>query len=787
MSYLDVPTASGISTPDDPRYAIATVGSVNGTFWFTGRLALDNWATGVAQAIINQYIAAAGAGSRFWFGINSANAFEYRFYNTGGVITATCVAQGWLAGSDHWLQVIHNLNAGTVNFRTSSDGVSFIDMVTQVSGLAATAQATTGTAPVIRIGTDADNKHAPGHYSFTKVQINSTQVFNKDWVQERPGTTGPWSDPNVAGSASVGEVWTRIGTASIQGILQIVEPAAPASPVSVLGCGIASAEIWTRGGGERVLALPNISAASWDRVLSDTSAGEVTLPGSVLSADPACCETLADVRPWKHELHIYRDDKLGWCGPITFMDIQKDDLVIKARDLSAWLDRRVVHKAHVYGGQGPGQGDTITTTIFSDLVTDAFEPDPSPNVTLEAGATSGVFAQGSYTPSAFKTVGPLIRELAKGSIDWYVVNRTLRYSGGGVTLPGAPGGGLDVTALCVANPGLETNTSNWTVAGTGWSIARDTTQHHAGGASLKASNASDPPKGFRITQPLSGLIVGKTYKASIWARGGTLITHPDAYWGGVRGMQISVAGSLGADISYALLNAPTTWMQVSVTFIADATTATLQIDTGSGLDGEWSGTLWIFKDMYFDDVTLVLVNPDAGTAIPAGSTQAAALYLNDDDLAMPPKLSLDGLSQETRSIVSGQLSGGDSAFYGEAPQPTWVLNSTGPGLTTAQTEFGLLEGATLASGADSSSAEAQASQRQQYLSDTPVVISELALGPQAGVLMSDLVPGTLIDVRLDRVCILPFRRILLLRKVNVKTTASGGEEITLSFDPFGGA
>ena len=51
----------------------------------------------------------------------------------------------------------------------------------------------------------------------------------------------------------------------------------PITPGGVLGCGIARAEIWTKGGTQRVLDLPNITATEWTRVRSDTSDGSVTL------------------------------------------------------------------------------------------------------------------------------------------------------------------------------------------------------------------------------------------------------------------------------------------------------------------------------------------------------------------------------------------------------------------------------------------------------------------------------------------------------------------------------
>src|SRR5665213_2817104 len=149
----------------------------------------------------------------------------------------------------------------------------------------------------------------------------------------------------------------------------------PITPGGVLGCGIARAEIWTKGGTQRVLDLPNITATEWTRVRSDTSDGSVTLDGSAIAIDPACCAVLGSIRPWKHELHIYRDNERQWLGPIT--EIDANTMTIKARDITAWLDRRFIHEQHQYGGTQANQGSRDSVVIFQDIVTDGYAPDTS--------------------------------------------------------------------------------------------------------------------------------------------------------------------------------------------------------------------------------------------------------------------------------------------------------------------------------------------------------------------------------------------------------------------------
>lgn len=560
---------------------------------------------------------------------------------------------------------------------------------------------------------------------------------------------------------------------------QIVAVGAPLQPDVRLGCGSPRAEVWTRGLDARVLELPEATAVSWSRVLADTSSAEATLAGQAVTDDPDCCEGLRDVRPWQHELVIYRDDALVWSGPITEIAMDGEQLAIKARDLSAWLDHRFVHETHIYGGQGVNEGDTDTTTIFTDLVTDAMAPDTSPNMVLDFGLVSGVLSQGNYTPASFKTVGPLIRDLAKGSIDWYVINRTLTYTGGGASAAGGgagggPPGAVDVTSSSIANPGFETNTTGWSVSGGGAAVTRDTGQFHAGVASGRIDYGTSPSVTISYAS-LTSLIVGKNYTLKAWFR-----TNGIA---GANSDKMTVAGVSSSDFGYIIrASAPATWYQASVTFTATATTHAVSMRDSSGTTGAGTAHLWI------DDLTLTLNNPDAPPPPPPPPpppdtpvVPGSIVRLTDDDLAEAAQIVLSGVNQETRSIVTGQQSGGDVAFYGEAPQPAWTLNTTGPGLTTKQALYGLLESPTTSTLTDANGAQSQATQRSGLLADTPVIIGNFTLSARAGITMQQLVPGTEIVVQLDRSCI-SVQQSMLLRQVNVDASPDG-EKITLVMEP----
>jgi hypothetical protein len=553
--------------------------------------------------------------------------------------------------------------------------------------------------------------------------------------------------------------------------------AAPASirAVSRLGCGVPRAEVWSRGGLARFLDLPTITSCSWGRVSNDTSLGAVTIDGQSVSADPACCSTLRQVRPWKHELHIYRDDLLVWCGPIVEVELAGDAISLRARDLSAWLDHRFVHTTHDYGGQSVNSGDTDTTTIFTDLVNDAMLPDPSPNLLLNLVDVSNVLAAGTYTPGSFKAIGPTIRDLAKGTIDWYVKQRTLTYGGKGKPT------GDDATSIALVNPVFEVDTAGWVSASPGNPAicTRDTSHQRSGSGCMKVvCTAGHEDEEFIIQATASSLIVGHTYRVTGYVRG-PASAPPDNWgyrWRSYHHHYWRCRNGRSSDTGYnCWWSHRTTWQQVDITFEADASTHPIQLvlEVPDGRNYEH----------YFDDFSIADLTPPPPPVVVLGSDASfASLRLTDDDLIAPATITLDGLGQETRSIVTNQQSGGDVAFYGEAPLPIWTLNDPdGPGLTVQQIEYGLLETATTATLADSAGAEAQAANRSQVFGTTPVRVDGFALNPDAGVTMEQLIPGALIAVELHRPCLV-VSATMILRSVSVSASPDS-ESVALTLEP----
>lgn len=107
-----------------------------------------------------------------------------------------------------------------------------------------------------------------------------------------------------------------------------------------LGCGEPTAFITARCGAGVACVLENITSLQWDRRLDDISAATVTID---LSGDSksTCCLCLADVEPWCHELHIWRDGEEVWVGPVVEIVYSYTKVVVRAQDSLGWLTVRV--------------------------------------------------------------------------------------------------------------------------------------------------------------------------------------------------------------------------------------------------------------------------------------------------------------------------------------------------------------------------------------------------------------------------------------------------------------
>ena len=145
-----------------------------------------------------------------------------------------------------------------------------------------------------------------------------------------------------------------------------------------LGCGAPQFFITSRCSSSGVMCVLDgkVISAKWDRRLDDVSAANLIMEFGG-TTEYTCCECLAEVEPWCHELHIWRDNEEVWVGPIESIEYTRQRVEIVAKDSLAWLSVRVP----------PVDINTIgLTTDLTDVAVDLLEiafAEDSPDFTCE--------------------------------------------------------------------------------------------------------------------------------------------------------------------------------------------------------------------------------------------------------------------------------------------------------------------------------------------------------------------------------------------------------------------
>lgn len=160
----------------------------------------------------------------------------------------------------------------------------------------------------------------------------------------------------------------------------------------------------------------------WGRVLDDTSEAVVTLPGD----DPECCGATKDVHAWCNDLSIYRDSELVWQGPVVRITSSADQTVVTARDVTAWLARRLVH--HLLDFTASGRGAADLAVIAEAIITDALADDDPGILPYLLTLTSGVADERLIEPETAYAADEL-RELARIGLDFTALGRRIILAG----------------------------------------------------------------------------------------------------------------------------------------------------------------------------------------------------------------------------------------------------------------------------------------------------------------------------------------------------------------------
>lgn len=214
------------------------------------------------------------------------------------------------------------------------------------------------------------------------------------------------------------------------------------SQVGTLGCAQRyDAAVHWQGGRNVFCLLDSVTEITWRRKLGDYSEASVTLAKPALS--PQCWSKLAPefdqhgavikpgLSPWAHELSIYRDHRLVWQGPIVEWVESRDSIEISARDVLAWMDRRVVD-LNLAGGTPDGdrfRGETglVLRNIFERTWPGTHETNPfdNPGITEHARIddTPGKWTETERIWKGSRTVGDLVRDIVKNGVDMFTLGR----------------------------------------------------------------------------------------------------------------------------------------------------------------------------------------------------------------------------------------------------------------------------------------------------------------------------------------------------------------------------
>jgi hypothetical protein len=196
-------------------------------------------------------------------------------------------------------------------------------------------------------------------------------------------------------------------------------------------------------------------SGAWGRRLNSTSTAQVIAD----TADAECSDILRKINPLRHELELFRDDDMVWCGPITAV---QQDGTIDAQDLSVWFTLRLflhtvkpgyrlatqpktdphplLDLARIFEGYANyalGRGLPEWGVFFhGDDKKPTDPPLPSDDPGLELVVTEcGVKGKRTVYKGDLKIVMGELEELAQTGCDWTVALRKMLVGGVEITDP----------------------------------------------------------------------------------------------------------------------------------------------------------------------------------------------------------------------------------------------------------------------------------------------------------------------------------------------------------------
>ena len=259
---------------------------------------------------------------------------------------------------------------------------------------------------------------------------------------------------------------------------------------------------------------------------------------------------------------------------------------------------------------------------------------------------------------------------------------------GGSGTPGTPGSGTvnlpEIATNLVKNPSFETDIGGWS-AEAGSTLARSTADKYFGSASAQHTTNIDASGGASSSVVIPGLVVGKTYRFSVWVK---QATAPPA---GVSGPGISLVSGGGVGVVWT--TAPSDWVQLEATFVSSDTSLIVYFrSANSGGNGSATASGYSF---YIDSVMLT-EGPDLleyfdgdqpgcyWTGAARNSASVKSIYDGNDVVRIEktPELARNLLDEPVFSQWYGSGGAGyhgKSSLFGDARSliKTWTTAPTG--------------------------------------------------------------------------------------------------------------
>lgn len=207
-----------------------------------------------------------------------------------------------------------------------------------------------------------------------------------------------------------------------------VPPVELAEPAPPLGCGNSRVFVYDRGGLVRRGEITPIARLQWGRKRDDISGALLTT--NEWGAD--CGDLLASLRCWMHEIVIFRDGVRVWEGPITRVGYEKDQVVIEAKDVMAYVYRRILRQGYNDAYRlvnGVQQGLTTVVQRATRIALNALGYD-DPNVIQYISPINGVndARQSRVVNDYAKTAWQEIDDLAAtAGLDYAVSGRRIMF------------------------------------------------------------------------------------------------------------------------------------------------------------------------------------------------------------------------------------------------------------------------------------------------------------------------------------------------------------------------